>query len=251
MTMTTESKLETARKNYLSGIKTNKGLVDIYNLVTGGNVKRFASRPAGIARIMRHANEVETVAVKLDKLVATTGAVPVKAADPIGEVLNDDRSKPLPGVGEVLARVAGKEADELETRTVKGTPLVVVNGRTVRPENVSKVKAGVAIWGGLEKPTAKKDKLRGVNQDINLNYPLKDKVAALREGTGRYKLVVAMRKGITIEEVMKMFDMKREAAIYKVRDLHYVGGHGLKTVGGKVFIIEPGDEPKKSKKGGK
>ena len=83
-----------------------------------------------------------------------------------------------------------------------------------------------------------RDRLDGKNAGLNMNYQRKKVIKPLREGTDRYKLVIAARKGITIEEVMSMFGLLREQAVYKLRDLHYTAGHGLQTRGGKVFVVD-------------
>jgi hypothetical protein len=241
MAMTKSKELEVKlmlRASYVdSKNRPTSELVEIYNLITGGQVKRFASRKVGAKRILAAAAKNEEVARKLDKLAAINVEAPVKVS--MREVFEDDRSKPLPTTAEVLEEVAQREAEDLGTKTVPGTPLVTINGRTVRPENVAKVKKGIALWGALGEKPGEKDRLRGVNQAINLNYPLKAKVVPLRKGTDREWLVTAARKGLTVEQVMEKFNLKREQAIYKLRDLHYVGGHGLVTRGGKVYVIEP------------
>lgn len=228
------------RKEWLNQQQPNAVLVEIYNLITKGSINRFADRKAGIRRILKAADADAEVGARLDRLVnVTRPAITVRIEDVLA-----DSDKPLLTVGEVLEQVAEKEAEAYETRTVEGTELVVVNGRTVRPENAAKVRRGEALWGSLAGSVPEPDKLRGVNQDINLNYPVKAKVAKLRSGTGRAKLVEAMREnGVTVEDVMKMFNVKREAAIYKLRDLHYVGGHGLETRKGRVYIVEPSPSP--------
>jgi len=237
MTMTTET--TAARRSFLENLKM-ADLLDIYNTITDGHVKRFASRAKGIERTLRNAEKKPEVGERLDRYVAAAGGLPVKGEDvTLDDLKNDDHTKPLPTAGQVLAEIAEKEAEKLETRTVKGAELVVVGGRMVRRENVGKIKRGEALWGNLSGEVSEKDRMRGTEQDINFNYALKDKVVIARKGTDRAKLVEMMRKGTTVKEVMKQFQIERDPAIYKMREMHYCGGYGMEVRGGKVYVIEP------------
>lgn len=149
-----------------------------------------------------------------------------------------------PSKAKAKAKPAAKKAKAAATpqtliRPIEGSKLVAAGGRVVRPENAQAVLAGKSIWGGVGDAPADKDKLKGDNARLNLNYPAKKVIKPMREGTKRHKLVVQMRgKGVTVEDVMAMFQLTHDQAVYKLRDLHYMCGHGLEMKNGRVFVLD-------------
>lgn len=225
---------------------TSKELLDLFNKVSGQSVKRFADRAAGIKRILGLMSDPS----RKQKIEALLGL----ASTTVAVIEVPER---LPTVGEVLA--AGMEASAAQQgvpalRDPKPKPkpkasdakpindkLVAIAGRVVRKENVAKVVKGESLWGSVAAPPSDKDRLKGAHAKLNLNYPAKETVKPMREGTKRHKLVSLMRsKGVTVEEVMAMFGLTEGQAVYKLRDLHYMSGHGLEVRNGRVFVTDKG-----------
>jgi hypothetical protein len=215
---------------------TVKELVTIFNRVTGSNVKRFASKTAGIKRIEKAAVDA-TVGEQLT-IELTVGAVGVAIVE---EAAPYDDGTPLATAAEVVTKVARKNAEKAgkdvdKPRPIEGSTLVVFRGKIIRPDSVAAVKKGVALCGACSAKPSKIDALKGEHAKVNLNYAPKERIVPVREGTQRAQLIALMTdKGVTIEQVAKLFGISEQAAIYKIRDLAYVGGHGLKLKKGRVF----------------
>jgi len=234
---------------------SSPALVELFNQLTGESVKRFASKGAGLKRIEKLLTDAK-VAARLDALLGlkqTTVIVqePIDDGSPIPEVNEDtltdilDKTTDKPLKAKPKAKKAPKPApDSDEVKAIKDREdLVAVRGRVVRPENAQRILKGEALWGGVGDQPKDKDRLKGENAAVNLNYPPKPGgPKPLREGTMRAKLVAAMKAGgVTVEDVMREFGIERGAAIYKLRDLHYVSGHGLQMKGGRIFLNDNED----------
>lgn len=234
-------------------------LLALFNKVSGENVKRFADRKSGLRRLQKLAADP----AKRDQITAHLNLGQTK-------ITVIDRDKPLPTLEETLRagaderarkaglptlsdppkptprRKAGKKrkpaaaaTPQTLIRPIEGSKLVSAGGRVVRPENAEKVLAGKALWGAVGDAPSDKDRLKGENSRLNLNYPAKKSIKPMREGTKRHKLVAIMRsKGVTIEDVMAMFQLTHDQAVYKLRDLNYMCGHGLEVRNGRVFVTD-------------
>jgi hypothetical protein len=257
---------------------TPSELVRLFNQVTGQSVKRFADRQQGFKRVVKLLAEPATKA-KLEAALGLKGTTieVVPADQPIPsvaeafatmpEVVAAGTAEPAPAkprrkvtkvavapapkakATKAPAKRASKAAATPMTliKPIEGSKLVAAAGRVVRPENAKKVLAGQSLWGAVAAAPSDKDKLKGDNARLNLNYPIKtDKdgkpaVKPMREGTKRHKLVSMMRtKGVTVEDVMAMFQLTHDQAVYKLRDLHYMSGHGLEVRNGRVFVTDRG-----------
>lgn len=229
---------------------TSKELLDLFNKATGQSIKRFSDRAAGLARIQKLIAKDKVVAAKVQALLGLDST----------SVLVFDTEAPLPTIAEVLEEGLEKGAKRQGVLPLRGLSpkpkqkkltakdavpvegsdnLVTIGGRVVRKENIAKIVKGESLWGAVGEPPAEKDALKGEHNKLNLNYPPKATIRPMREGTGRQKLVMLMRKkGVTPEEVAEMFNLTVAQAIYKLRDLHYVGGHGLEVRNGRVFVTD-------------
>lgn len=215
---------------------TSKELLDLFNKVSGQSVKRFADRAAGLKRLAK-LREDPVMRSRVDALL-TPPMIDAEAPLPtIAEVLEEglEAGAERQGVLPLRGPKPKPKVRAADAKPVSDT-LVAIGGRVVRKENVAKVVKGEALWGAVAAPPSEKDEMKG-HCDLNLNYPEKGNIKPLREGTKRHKLVTAMRsKGVTIEEVMAMFGLTEGQAIYKLRDLHYMSGHGLEVKHGRVFV---------------
>lgn len=223
---------------------TSKELLDLFNKVSGESVKRFADRKAGLARVQKLIAKDKAAAAKVTALLglASTSVTVVDAPLPtIEEALREglDATAKARGVKPLKKQPQPKKVVGGVTPIEGSAILVAVAGKVVRKENAEKVQAGAVLWGKVKAPPAEKDKLEGAGSALNLNYPAKASVKPMREGTKRAKLVGLMRtKGVTVEEVMKLLGLDRGQAVYKLRDLHYMSGHGLEVRDGRVFVTD-------------
>lgn len=245
---------------------TASELVRLFNQVTGQSVKRFADRVQGLRRVTKLLAEpaakakleaalglrgttievvpadqpIPTVAealAEMPEVVAAGTAAPAKA--------RKAKAKAKPAAPAAKKAAPAKRASKAAAtpmtlvKPIEGSKLVAAAGRVVRPENAEKVLKGQSLWGAVSAPPSDKDRLKGDNGRLNLNYPAKKGIKPLREGTKRHKLVTVMRsKGVTVEDVMAMFGLTHDQAVYKLRDLHYMSGHGLEVRNGRVFVTD-------------
>jgi hypothetical protein len=213
--------------------KPVKDLVVIYNRITGSEVKRFATKTAGLKRISKALTDAD-VANKLDAVLGVESV----AVGVIAEGFDD--GTPIESPGEVLAKIAKKGAKKaMKPKPIDGSDLVVYRGRICRPENAKKLDKG-PLWGACGNRPKDSDKFKGEHSGVNLNYPVRPRgITKLRPGSQREQLIKLMlgskAKGVTIAQVAKMFSISEKLAIYKLRDLNYVGGHGLRVKKGRVF----------------
>lgn len=250
---------------------TASELLALYNKVTGQSVKRFADRASGLKRVLKLDQAQVLLALNLGATTVTVvdDGKPLPSLEQALQEGADERARaagrptlaepaPKPARKRVKAKVEAAPAPKAKAkpaakkdkaaatpqtlvRPIEGSKLVAAGGRVVRPENAQAVLQGKSLWGAVGAPPSDKDKLRGDNARLNLNYPAKKDIKPMREGTKRHKLVVAMRgKGVTIEDVMAMFQLTHDQAVYKVRDLHYMCGHGIETKNGRVFVTDKG-----------
>ncbi len=236
-TATRNDKRDTSALVILLNNKSCKELCELFNRATGGSVKRFATKSAGLNRIYKM---LKTDPTASEKLFAITTAGDAEAA--IIEVFDD--GSPMETAAEVVTKAVkakvkkqkkNKELDQ--PQPIKNSKLVSYRGRVIRPENADVIGRGDDLWGSCSKAPSDKDRLKGPQAKLNLNYPAKEKIVEPREGTMRYKLIKLMEgKGVTIPQVAKLFKITEPAAIYKLRDLHYVGGNGLRMEQGRVFL---------------
>jgi hypothetical protein len=244
---------------------TPSELVRLFNQVTGQSVKRFADRQQGLKRVTKLLAEPAAKA-KLEAALGLRGTTieVVPADQPIPTVAEAFAEMPevqaagtaaKPRRSKIEAKVAPKAKAKPAAKAkrpskaaatpmtlvkpIEGSKLVAAAGRVVRPENAEKVLKGQSLWGAVSAPPSDKDRLKGDNGRLNLNYPAKKGIKPLREGTKRHKLVTVMRsKGVTVEDVMAMFGLTHDQAVYKLRDLHYMSGHGLEVRNGRVFVTD-------------
>lgn len=207
-------------------------LVTAWNQLTGECVKRFASRDAALSRFSRALGKTPELAERLKMLLTTTIVVAGESA-----------------MDKVIEKVAEKEAakpkrkreSRVKVQSIKDSKQgrVLVNGRAVLPQNAKRVLAGEALSGAVLDAPKPEDALKEA-EGLNLNYKRKATIKPMRRGTAREKLVQLMSlpegKGVTVEEVMKMFDLSREQAVYRLRDLQYTGGHGVRIIKGRVYV---------------
>lgn len=228
----------------LNSLKTNE-LLRIYNAVTGEGVKRFSDRTAALRRVTA-LTQNEATAEKVSALLASAT---VTGNDPTEEkpvptleqafregLEKDAKRRGIPGLSD--KPTVGKNKLPVTASSAGGAAkeMVVVRGRRVRPENVNAVKRGASLWGAVGDDPKEKDQVQG-HGNLNLNYKRKEFITPMREGTKRHRLVEAMRKkGVTPEEVMQMFGLEYGAAVYKIRDLHYMCGHGLTMREGRIYL---------------
>ncbi len=205
-------------------------LVTAWNQLTGESVKRFASRDAALSRFSRVLGKKPELADRLKMLLTTT--VVVAGESPMDKVIEKVAEKEA-------AKPKRKREGKVKTIKESKQGRVLVNGRAVLPKNAKRVLAGEALSGAVLDAPKPEDALKEA-EGLNLNYKRKPVIKPMRRGTAREKLVQLMSlpdgKGVTLDEVMKMFNLSREQAVYRLRDLQYTGGHGVRVIKGRVYV---------------